>query len=191
MKKFLKSRRGLALLLCIVVTAIAIIQFGLLGTAAAFPFIFGVVTTDGTGGAAAAIPAHGSRHIQRIGPVRVSIPLTGVTNDIYQAIPVKKGWKLHGCMWKMVTAGAGTTIALDFGITGIVATGLDAAVDGKSVAGTIGFSTPADTWPALGGYNVIADDTVDILLNTITAMTTAPVFDLWLYVEDVDADYTV
>ena len=192
MKKFLSSTRGqLLIALFFAVTVIAIYQFGLAGLVATGSlFAFGVVTTDDTGAAKAGIPATNSRAIQRIGPVRITVPLTAVTNDIIQAIPVKKGWKVYSYFAKMVTAGVGDAITMDVGITGVAATGMDSAVTLTGAAGATIQSALADTWPAANGYYVAASDTVDILLHTITNMTVAPVFDMWIYVEDVDADYT-
>lgn len=147
------------------------------------------VTTDLTGGANGNIPYCGNARRGVIGPVRITIPVTGVTNDILQCIPVRAGMRIHGVLTKQITQGTATTVTLDIGITGAVADGLNAAIDGKSAAGTVLHSTPSDTWPALGGYYVTADDTVDILLKSINTMTVSPVIDMYLDVEDVDVDY--
>jgi len=147
-------------------------------------------TYDLTADAAAAIPALDNEFINRIGPVRITVPLAGITTDVLKCIPVKAGWKVWGVMMKQVTQGAGTTITLDVGITGDNDDGCDAAIDGKGAVGTVTFSTPSDEYWAAGGKYLAADDTVDIYLDNINTMTTAPVFDMWLYVEDVDASYT-
>lgn len=188
MKKFLTSTKGQIVIgLSLFVTALAVYAFGLPGlSVAAIPFVFGVTTTDLTTDVGAAIPYVGAKG-GWLGPVRVTVPDDAVTNDIIKAVPVKAGWRIQGYFAKMVTQGAGTTITMDLGITGVAATGLESAQTLKGAADATMQSALADTWPAAGGYYVTTDDTVDVLLHEIDTMTTAPVFDLWLKVEDMDS----
>lgn len=123
---------------------------------------------------------------------RFTVPVTGVTNDIMQCIPLKLGQLCHGIRARIITPGAGTTITLDFGITGGTADGFDAAVDGKGVAGTVTRTIPADTYAVSGGFYATADTSIDVLLKAITAMTAGTVFDLTADIETLvpSADYT-
>jgi hypothetical protein len=156
---------------------------------AMFPLnvFMGVTTTDMTGGSSAAKSwKQNGKHFVTA-PITVSIPVTGITNDIVKCIPVKAGWLVKGIIYKIVTAGAGSTITLDFGITGGTADGFDAAIDGKTTAGTVLKSTPSDTYPAAGGYYAAADGTIDILLKSISAMTTGTVLTIQAEVMDTNA----
>jgi hypothetical protein len=141
-----------------------------------FPFhvMMGVTTTDSTGGAAATPPYAGKDKYFVTPPITVTVPLTGVTNDVVKMIPVKAGWLVKGLIIKPVTAAAGTTITLDAGVTGGTTDGFRAAFDGK---GTTTLVSPLSaTYPAAGGFYVTADTTIDLLLKSISSMTTAPVF---------------
>lgn len=154
----------------------------------------GVVTFDRDAGATAnselAVSGFSKRAI--VGPVRVTVPLTGVTNDILQVFPLKGGQIVHGIRARMITAAVGTTCTLDFGITGGTADGFDAAVDGKGAAGTVTRTVPADTYAVAGGFYTATDDTIDVLLKAITDITGAAVFDLYVDLETISpsADYT-
>ena len=138
----------------------------------------------GQSGAGSAVPINGTNRRGQV-TATITVPLLGVTNDILQCIPIKKGQKCHGISMVIVTAGAGTTVALDIGITGGTAAGFDSQVDAKAAAGTVTQSVLADTYPAAGGFYATADDTIDILLHTITAMTTAPVVKLIADIETI------
>ena len=139
----------------------------------------GVTTTDLTGGSKAVAPYAGKDKYFVTPPIKITIPAGAATNDIIKAVPLKAGWLVRGTIIKIITAGVGTTITLDAGITGGTANGFDAAFDGKSAAGTVLFSQPyVDVYTRAGGYYCTADTTLDILLNTITAMTTATVFTI-------------
>jgi hypothetical protein len=133
----------------------------------------------------AAIPFTGQGKCFITPPATVAIPVTGITNDIVQALPFKAGWLIQGVILKSVTAGAGSTITLQCGITGGTVDGFIAAFDGKA-AGPFK-STPSSTYPAAGGYLAAADGTVDILLDSISAMATGPVFTAQMIVVDTNA----
>jgi hypothetical protein len=139
--------------------------------------LLGVTTTATT--ATAGVPYVGMGKVFITQPYTVTIPSTGVTNDIVQTIPIKAGWLVLGTIIKPVTAGVGGTITLDVGITGGTADGFDAAINGETAVGTNLQSTPSDTYPAAGGFLAAADDTIDILLKSIvSAITTEPVFTI-------------
>ena len=154
----------------------------------------GVVTFDLDAGATANSELHVAGFSKRaiVGPVRVTVPLTGVTNDILQVFPIKAGQIVHGIRVRMITAAVGTTCTLDFGITGGTADGFDAAVSGKGAAGTVTRTIPADTYAVSGGYHTTVDDTIDVLLKAITDITGAAVFDLYVDLETLSpsVDYT-
>lgn len=144
-------------------------------------------TTNLTGGAAAAKPYSGlNRHFQIKSPL-ITLPAAAVTNDILEVLPVKEGWLVKGTRAEIVVQGAGTTITLDIGITGGTVDGFDAAIDGKTAAGSVLLSTPSDTYPAAGGFYVTADDTIDIKCKAISSMTTPTQLYVYADVEDLNA----
>lgn len=153
---------------------------GFLKRVVLFPLnVFMGVTTDLTGGAGAIAPYAGKDKYFVTPPIKITVPTTGVTNDVIKAIPIKAGWLVKGIIIKIVTAGVGTTITLDAGITGGTANGFLAAFDGKSAAATILKSQPyVDIYTRAGGYYATVDTTLDILLNTISAMTTGTVLTI-------------
>jgi hypothetical protein len=138
-----------------------------------------MTTYNLTGGAAATPPYNGKDKYFVTPKVTVTIPTTGITNDVIKAVPLKAGWLVRGTIVKIVTPATGTTVTLDFGITGGTANGFDAAIDGKASAGSVFQSQPyVDVYTRAGGYYVTADTTLDILLNTITAMTAGTVLTI-------------
>jgi hypothetical protein len=162
--------------------------YDLLRRAILLPFhiLMGVTTTPIPTGMVGGVPFLGGNKHFITQPVTVAIPLTGVTNDIVQAIPVKKGWLVKGTIVKFLTQGAATTITLHFGITGGDVDGFD-AIDGKSAVGTVCQTIPADGYAVTGGFYVTADDTLDILLAAIDTMTVAPVVTVQAIVVDTNA----
>lgn len=113
----------------------------------------------------------------------ITIPAGGLTNDILNCLPIKAGWLVKAVNLKVVTAGAGTAISLDAGITGGVAAGFLSAVDGTQAAGTVALGTG---YNSTAGYLAAANTTIDVKLHTITAMTTPTVFQLFAEVTDLN-----
>lgn len=145
------------------------------------------VTTDLTAGAKAyTAPIAGFNKRFQVRSNLITIPAGAATNDIIKVVPIKKGWLIHGTREEIVVAGVGSAVTLDVGITSGTVDGFDAAIDGKSAAGTILKSTPSDTYPAAGGFLAAADGTVDIKCKTITAMTTPTQLYVILDVEDLN-----
>jgi len=129
---------------------------------------------DQTGGAAACFPYNGKDKHFVTRPITVTLTPDRVTGDVIKAIPVKKGWLVKGVISKTVQAAAGAAVVtLNAGVTGGDVDGFD-VLDGLSVAGTVKQSIPADGYPALGGFMVTADGTIDILCATITGVITTP-----------------
>lgn len=144
-----------------------------------------MATVDLTGGAGAALPFQ-QKHFRL--KQRVTIPDTAVTADIFNTIPVKKGWLVQGTAIVPVTAGVGGTITANVGIadtaiTGYDVDGFDAAVNLENAVGTVSHSAPGtDAYATAGGYWVTADTTIDITMADVTsAITTEPVFDIIAY----------
>lgn len=100
---------------------------------------------------------------------------TLVAADIYPALQVKKDWVVLQTRIEMVTAAVGTALTADIG-DGAGATSFDAAIDLKGAAGTEYSSLiGTDAYVAGGaGKRYAADDTIDIKLNTVTAVTGNP-----------------
>ena len=151
--------------------------------------LFGVVTFDQTGGSTGTVM--GGAFKDRVFQImrRVTISLTGVTNDVVKAIPVKAGTKVLTTAMRLVTKSNGTALALKLGdgdaTGGFQNTTLDA------VGGAVGLTQgmlPADT-NGVTPKIYSADDTIDILLSTVTAAgTTAAVVDVMALCEDTSTD---
>ncbi len=138
------------------------------------PLMFGVVTTDQTANSKkTGIPISGVDNIYTITNT-LTIPLTGATNDVVNALPIKKGTLVKEVVMEIIVAGVGTAVSLSVGKTGGTANGFLSAIDATQAAGTFVPCPLAGTYPAAGGLFFSADGTIDVLLATITAMTTAP-----------------
>lgn len=127
---------------------------------------------------------------RRTEKMEVAIPLTGVTSDIVKTMPIKAGTLVHGIKLVVTSLATATTITMDIGVadtavTGYDIDGFDASVSGTAAVGTVTRSVPADAYPVIGGFYFVADGTIDITLSTITAMTVAPTFDLFVDCEDL------
>lgn len=151
---------------------------------------------DLTNGMLAVRPASGPDRKFLVPSPLITIPDSIVTNDVILAIPLKKGWLVKGTKEKFAVAGVGGTITLDVGIvsydgttlTEIDYNGLDAAISGKTTAGSVLQSTPSDAYPAAGGYYVATDDLyfIAILANSIvSAITTEPQLRIYADIEDL------
>lgn len=145
-----------------------------------------MATTDMTNSALAARPAHAEnkKFIMKSGTI--TLPATAAAADIFKLLPIKAGWLVKSTKVKMVTAAVGTTLTGDIGITGGTTNGFDAAFSLKGAAGTVTMSTPSDTYPAAGGYYASADTTLDLVLNTVTAITGGAAFVVYMEVEDLN-----
>lgn len=143
-----------------------------------------MATTDLTGTTGASIPFTGNKMF--LLKKRIVVPAGAVTNDVLKAFNIKKGWLVKGVTVKTVVASVGTTHTADIGITGGTADGFDAAIDLKGAAGTVTKSTPSDTYPAAGGYYATADGTLDVLMKSISAITTFATFDITAEVVDLN-----
>lgn len=138
--------------------------------------ILGVTTTSFTNSALAVQPAMSQNRNFVMKSNLITIPTAGATNDILQALPIKAGWLVTSAHILIVVAGVGSAVTLSLGITGGTTNGYLSAKDGTAAAGTFYPSPLAATYTAAGGYFATADTTLDILLATITAMTTATQF---------------
>lgn len=147
--------------------------------------ILGVTTTSFTNSALAAQPAMSQNKNFILKSNLITIPAAGATNDILQSIPIKAGWKVVWADMLIVVAGVGT-VSLSLGITGGTTNGFLSGKDGTAVAGTYYPSPLAATYPAAGGYFATADTTLDVLLATITSMTTSTQF--YVIAEIVDTN---
>ena len=144
--------------------------------------LLGVTTTAvvGTG----AVPYRTMGKVFITEPNTVTVPVTAVSNDIVQCVPVLKGWLVFGIVVKMLTRGTATTITANFGITGGTTNGFAASAD-LTAAGPF-LSPLASTYPAAGGYLAAADGTIDCLLSTISVMTVGPVMSVQAIVIDTN-----
>ena len=133
------------------------------------------VTFDKTAGIAC-IPWDGLNKPYRLDN-KVTIPVTAVSTDIIQCLPVKAGTVVLGVYEKIVTPATATSISATVG-DGATADGYDASIDLKGVAGTVTKSTPADTYPAAGGKYYPADDTIDLVV-TVNTMTVGAVIEVF------------
>jgi hypothetical protein len=150
----------------------------------------GVVTFDGTSGASSS--AQGP--ISSVGRLfqlraRVTIPLTGVTNDIVKAIPVKLGTRVLHTAMRLVQKSNGSAMTLKLGDGD--ATGAYQNTTMDAVGGAVGLTQgllPADT-NGVTPKIYAADDTIDILLAGVTAQSTIPaIVDVLAVCEDLTAD---
>ena len=160
--------------------------------ALAVPALLGVTTTDLTGNSKkGAIPMPGQFTNPYIISNTVTIPSTAATNDIVNALAIKKGTLVISTFFEIITAGVGTAAAVDLG-DGDNATGYVSNSDATAAAGTVVPCPLASTYAAAGGKYYSADDTIDVKCHTITAMTTAPTLKVTALCVDIHdfADYT-
>jgi hypothetical protein len=150
----------------------------------------GVTTFDQTGGSVATFRG-GEIGQNKIFVLRkrVTISLLAVTNDIVQALTVKKGTMVLSTAMRLVTKSNGSAMTLKLGdgdaTNGYQNTTMDAVGGALLLTQTM---LPADTngvTPKVYG----ADDTIDILLAGVTAQsTTAAVVDVLAVCIDLSAD---
>src|SRR5512134_1233449 len=111
-----------------------------------------MATIDKTTGTAAAAPwTNKDKHF--LIKERITLVTADLVNaNVIQALKVKTGWVVKGTTVKMVTAAGGTTLTAGVG-DGDSATGYDAAIDLKGVAGTV-YQTAigTDAFGAAGKY---------------------------------------
>jgi hypothetical protein len=140
-------------------------------------------TYDYTAGTLAVAPGVPGDNVFIIKSPLITIPSTAVTNDVFEVLPIKAGWKVLSTAVKIVTAGVGGTITADIGY-GSATDYFDAEINLEGSAGTVYHTTPSDTDGALGGHYFSAADTIDILMHDVTsAITTEPVVYVYAVIE--------
>jgi len=144
--------------------------------------LMGVTTTAVVG--TAATPYRGMGKVFVTEPNTVSVPKTGITNDIVQAVPCLAGWLVEGVLVQMLTIGTPTTCTLCIGITGGTTNGFVTNFDGTAAGPFL--SPLANTYPAAGGYLFASTGTIDVLLQTISVMTVGPIMSIQAYGIDLN-----
>lgn len=145
----------------------------------------GVTVTSGVPSPVGPLHAGIAKHYVMSAKVDLSA-YTLVAADIYQLLAIPANTLVRNVKVKMVTPAVGTTLTGNFG-DGAGADSWDAAVDLKGTAGTWTTSlvgTDAYAAAAAQGKFYSADDTIDLTLATVTAITSSPVFEI--YAECID-----
>jgi hypothetical protein len=140
-------------------------------------------TTDKT--QATAIPWDGlAKRFQMYSEFDIGV-LECENSDVVSLFDIPAGVKVHGLTVEVTRqAVVGTSMVIALGITGGTTNGFDASEDMEAAAGTLYHSTPADTYPAAGGYVAAADSVLAAVFSTVGAITTAPKIKVW-----VDCEY--
>lgn len=119
------------------------------------------------------------------------VDLTGgalTTGDVYQCLAIPANTLVMKVEVEIITAAVGTTCTLDVGDGG-AANGWDNDIDGKAVAGTVTASavgTDARAASAAMGYKYTSADSIDITVDTATAITAGPKFAIRALCVDFD-----
>jgi hypothetical protein len=181
MKKFAKKHKSMIIFtlalvgVCTMLTALGVIHPSATGLAL-LPIIgFGIVTTDLTGeNITAGVPATG---LQRAYVLKnqVTIPLTAVTGDIHQVLPIKARTLVLSAWLEVVTPGVATAVTYDLGVTGGTDNAWCDAQDLTSAAGVILPTAILMSAPA----TFKTADTIDLLAEDINTMTVAPVVNVF------------
>jgi hypothetical protein len=178
MKTFLMKYKFAIMLASVAVMAVCA-SMGVIAplSLAIMPMLFGVTTTDHTGGHAGA-PASGATKLVNIRR-RVTIPLAlQIATDVLQVVPVKAGWLIQQVAVEMVTPTTGDALTCDVGDSSDV-DGFDAAVSLKGAAGTVTKGAPGtDAYLTAGGRFFTVDDTLDLKFVTVTNPAGAVVVDV-------------
>lgn len=130
-----------------------------------------MATKDKTSGTEFFMPADG---LNQVFTMKTTVDISDAENaDVYQVLRVKDGICVLGVFTKIVTPNnAATSSAFDIG-DGDSATGYDASVDAKAVAGTRTKSIGGtDTYATQEGKLYTADDTIDLTF-AVTGTNTA------------------
>ena len=114
----------------------------------------------------------------------------GVTANIIQCLDVPAHVRVMKTMVEIIrTTVVATSMVADVGYTGVV-NAFDAAIDLEAANKFVYQSTPSDVAPALGGALFTAAGTIDLVLTTVGAITTAPKFRIWAFCEYIPEHVT-
>lgn len=147
-------------------------------------------TTVTSGVPEAVVPYNG---LNKFYVIKNTIDLTGgamTAGDIYQSLAIPANTLVLTVSMRIDTPAVGTTCTIDIGETDDSAVSWDDGVNGKAAAATythalVGTDAGASTTVSPGGKFYGTAQTIDVLMQAITAITAGPKYTLFALCVDM------